>query len=73
MNATDRDIPAELVARLQDTKNASRDLARSSGATRDAALAAIATAVAAQADAVIEANERDLERGVAEGYGRESA
>ena len=66
MNATDRDIPAELVARLQDTKNASRDLARSSGATRDAALAAIATAVAAQADAVIEANERDLERGVAE-------
>ncbi len=67
MNATDREIPAELVARLQDTKNASRDLARSSAATRDAALAAIATAVAAQADVVTKANERDLERGAAEG------
>ena len=67
MNTIDYEIPSELIARLQETKSASRALARSSAATRDAALAAIAAAVSAKAKRIITANERDLERGVGEG------
>ena len=48
-------------------KAASRELARLDGATRDAALTAMADALDARAAEILEANARDLEQGEADG------
>jgi glutamate-5-semialdehyde dehydrogenase len=55
------------IERLRATKRASRDLQRSSAATRDAALAAISQALRDNVDEIIAANARDIARGVSEG------
>ena len=48
-------------------KAASRELARLDGATRDAALTAMADALDARAPEILEANARDIEQGEADG------
>ena len=48
-------------------KAASRELARLDGATRDAALTAMADALDARAQEILEANARDIEQGEADG------
>lgn len=59
--------PQELLSRLESTKQASRQLNAASPGTRDAALAALAEGLAADAEQIVAANVLDLERGVREG------
>lgn len=54
-------------ARLRATKAASRVLQSASASTRDKALAAIQAGLAAETDAILSANARDLSRGDSEG------
>ncbi|MBT5731138.1 MAG: glutamate-5-semialdehyde dehydrogenase, partial [Microbacteriaceae bacterium] len=59
--------PQELLSRLESTKQASRQLNAASPGTRDAALAALAEGLAADAEQIVAANVLDLERGVRDG------
>lgn len=67
MTLTTTDIAPELLTRLETVREHSRLLQRAPARTRDEALAAIATLLVENSAAIIEANQRDLERGVAEG------
>lgn len=56
-----------LTARLQSVRDASRVLQKASAATRDNALGAISRGLREAASDIVTANEKDIERGVAEG------
>jgi len=67
MTLTTTAIAPELLARLETVREHSRLLQRAPASTRDQALAAIAALLVENSTAIIEANRRDLERGIAEG------
>jgi len=60
-------INPDLTKRLEGVRDAARVLQQGSAGTRDSGLTAIAEALRNRADEVVAANQKDLERGVAEG------
>ena len=62
-------FPPELVARLGAAKNASRDVARLTSGQKATLLEAIADALVASTARIVAANQKDLERGEADGIG----
>ena len=63
MTAIDVDVEQAVLEACRRAKVASRALATATRATKDSALEAMADALVAQADRIIEANAKDVERG----------